>query len=105
MLESIKPQDITECKRAQGIQSAAAVATAISYIAQMAMFASMFGGGRDDEDRPNPLAMLLMTFSAWAYAIATAFHRVRTIIVEREALTDWVGRAIDPAGPGTERAQ
>jgi heme exporter protein C len=49
-------------------------------------------------------AMLLMTFSAWAYAIATAFHRVRTIIVEREALTDWVGRAIDPVGPGTERA-
>ena len=48
--------------------------------------------------------MLLMTFSAWAYAIATAFHRVRTIIVEREALTDWVGRAIDPVGPGTERA-
>lgn len=33
---------------------AAAVATAISSIAQMAMFASMFGGGRDDEDRPIP---------------------------------------------------
>ena len=43
---------------------AAAIATAISYIAQMAMFASMFGGGRDDEDRPNPLAMLLMSLLA-----------------------------------------
>ena len=33
---------------------AAAVATAISAIAQMAYFAALFGGGRDDEDRPNP---------------------------------------------------
>ncbi|MEN9823406.1 MAG: protease HtpX, partial [Actinomycetota bacterium] len=43
---------------------AAAIATAISYIAQMAMFASMFAGGRDDEDRPNPIAMLLMSLLA-----------------------------------------
>ncbi|MEY4213485.1 MAG: heme ABC transporter permease CcmC [Burkholderiaceae bacterium] len=45
-------------------------------------------------------AMLLMTFSAWAYAIATAFHRVRTIIIEREALSDWVGKIVDPSIPG-----
>jgi heat shock protein HtpX len=43
---------------------AAAIATAISFVAQMAMFASMFGGGRDDEDRPNPVAMLAMALLA-----------------------------------------
>jgi heme exporter protein C len=39
-------------------------------------------------------AMLLMTFAAWSYAIASALHRVRTLIIEREALTDWVGKLI-----------
>jgi heat shock protein HtpX len=39
---------------------AAAIATGITYMAQMAMWAGMMGGGSDDEDRPNPLAMILM---------------------------------------------
>ena len=43
---------------------AAAIATAISSIAQMAMFASMFSSGRDDEDRANPLAILLISLVA-----------------------------------------
>jgi heat shock protein HtpX len=42
---------------------AAAIATGITYMAQMAMFAGMFGGG-DDEDRPNPIAMILMMLLA-----------------------------------------
>jgi heat shock protein HtpX len=42
---------------------AAAIATGITYMAQMAMFAGMFGSS-DDEDRPNPLAMMLMMLLA-----------------------------------------
>jgi heme exporter protein C len=39
-------------------------------------------------------AMLLMAFAAWFYTIAVALHRVRSIILEREAHTDWV-RALE----------
>ncbi|MCW2498392.1 MAG: htpX [Frankiales bacterium] len=40
---------------------AATIATVISFMAQMAQFAAIFGGGRDDEDS-NPAAMLLFAF-------------------------------------------
>jgi heme exporter protein C len=40
-------------------------------------------------------AMLLMTFAAWAYAIAAALHRVRTLIIERESHAEWMGRHLD----------
>jgi heat shock protein HtpX len=42
---------------------AAAVATGISMLANLAMFVSMFGGGSDD-DEPNPLAVLLLALVA-----------------------------------------
>jgi heme exporter protein C len=35
--------------------------------------------------------MLIMTFSAWFYAIAVALLRVRAIILERERTAGWVG--------------
>jgi heat shock protein HtpX len=41
---------------------AAAIATAISFLAQMAMFAGMFGGS--DDDRPNPLALIAISLLA-----------------------------------------
>ena len=66
---------------------AAAVATAISFLAQMAMFASMFGGGRSDEDRPNPLAMLLTSLLApiAASLIQMAISRSREFEADRGA--------------------
>lgn len=42
---------------------AAAVATGISAIANMAMFASMFGGN-NDEDRPNPIVLIMLSMLA-----------------------------------------
>lgn len=35
-------------------------------------------------------AMLTMVFAFWSYSFATAFMRVRNIILERERNTDWV---------------
>ena len=66
---------------------AAAVATAISYIAQMAMFASMFAGGRDNEDRPNPIALLLTSLLApiAASLIQMAISRSREFEADRGA--------------------
>lgn len=66
---------------------AAAIATAISWIAQMAMFASMFGGSSDDEDRPNPIAMLLMSLLApiAASLIQMAVSRSREFEADRGA--------------------
>jgi heat shock protein HtpX len=39
---------------------AGALATVISLLANLAMFAGLFGGFDGDDDRPNPLAMLLL---------------------------------------------
>lgn len=36
------------------------------------------------------LGMLVMSLAAWAYAIAVALHRVRSLMLEREASSDWV---------------
>ena len=43
---------------------AAAVATAISFIANMAMWGAMFGGGRDDREGGNPIILLLTALLA-----------------------------------------
>ena len=36
------------------------------------------------------VAMLIMSFAAWFYAIAVSLHRVRSVILEREVYADWV---------------
>lgn len=43
---------------------AAAIATAISFLANMAMFAGMFGGSSDDDDGPSGATLLLMAIVA-----------------------------------------
>jgi heat shock protein HtpX len=44
---------------------AATLAGAITYIAHMAQWAALFGGGRqDDEDAPSPIAMMIMAMVA-----------------------------------------
>ena len=43
---------------------AAAVATAISFIGNMLMWGAMFGGGRDDDEGANPIALLAMAILA-----------------------------------------
>jgi len=40
------------------------------------------------------LAMLVMTFAFWSYAIAAALARVRNVILERERQTEWVRHAV-----------
>jgi heme exporter protein C len=43
--------------------------------------------------------MLVMTLAAWCYCIATALHRVRSVILEREGHSNWVRRLMDTPGP------
>lgn len=43
--------------------------------------------------------MLLLTFAAWSYTIAVALHRVRSIIVEREADSGWMSRLASNGRP------
>lgn len=43
---------------------AAAVATGISFVANMAMWGAMFGGGGDDDDGANPIVVLLLAILA-----------------------------------------
>jgi heat shock protein HtpX len=66
---------------------AAAIATAISFIAQMAMFSAMFGGGGDDDDRPNPIAILAVALLApiAASLIQMAVSRSREFDADRGA--------------------
>ena len=65
---------------------AAAIATAISDVAQMAMFASMFGGS-NDEERPNPIAVMAMAILApmAASLIQMAVSRSREFEADRGA--------------------
>ncbi len=62
---------------------AAAVATGISAIANMAMFAGMFAG--DDEDRPNPLVLLVLALVApiAAAVLQMALSRSREFEADR----------------------
>jgi len=63
---------------------AAAVATTIMYLATMARFAAIFGGGRDD-DGPNPIALIAMSILAplAAMVLQMALSRSREFEADR----------------------
>jgi len=64
---------------------AAAVATAISFIANMAMWGAMFGGSRDDDEHHNPIAMIATALLApiAASLIQMAISRSREFEADR----------------------
>jgi heat shock protein HtpX len=64
---------------------AAAVATTIMYMATMARFAMIFGGGGRDDDGPNPIAVLLMSLLApmAAMVLQAALSRSREFEADR----------------------
>jgi heat shock protein HtpX len=66
---------------------AAAIATAISFAAQMAMYATMFAGGRDDRRGGNPIAVLAVALLApiAASLIQMAVSRSREFEADRGA--------------------
>jgi heat shock protein HtpX len=68
---------------------AAALAGVITSIAQMAMFFSFFGGGNNDEDSPNPIALLAMTLLApiAAVMIQLAISRTREYDADEDGST------------------
>ncbi|HET9601680.1 MAG TPA: zinc metalloprotease HtpX [Acidimicrobiales bacterium] len=65
---------------------AAAIATAISFIANMALWSGMFGGG-DDDDRPNPIVLLAASILAPLAAglLQMAISRSREFDADRGA--------------------
>lgn len=64
---------------------AAVMAGAISYLATMAQFGMMFGGGRDSEEGGNPLAMIVMMIVAplAASLIQMAISRSREFMADK----------------------
>ncbi len=74
---------------------AAAVAMGITFIARMAMWGAMFGGGGDD-DNPNPFALLIMAMLAPVAAMVLQMALSRS----REYEADRTGaRLIDDGEP------
>ena len=73
---------------------AAAIATAISFIANMAMWAGMFGGG-DDDDRPNPIVLIAGAILAPIAAglLQMALSRSREFDADRGGAGSARGRA------------
>jgi len=64
---------------------AAAIAMAITFVARMAMWGAMFGGGRDDDRGANPIALLAMMILAplAAMIIQMAISRSREFEADR----------------------
>jgi heat shock protein HtpX len=79
---------------------AAAVGTGISFIANMAMWGAMFGGGRDDDEGGNPIALLATALLA---PIAASLIQM-AISRSREFEADRVGAELAGGGEPLARA-
>ena len=80
---------------------AAAVAMGITFIARMAMWGAMFGGGgSSDEDRPNPIALLAFSLLAPMAAMVIQFALSRS----REYEADRTGARLLHDGEPLARA-
>lgn len=64
---------------------AATIAGAISYLAHMAQWAAIFGGGRDDDEGGNPIAMIALAIIApiAAMLIQMAISRSREYVADQ----------------------
>ncbi len=85
-LEGVLAHELAHIKNRDILISsiAAVMAGAISYLATMAQWAMIFGGGRDDEDGGNPIAALVMMIVAplAATLIQLAISRSREYIAD-----------------------
>jgi heat shock protein HtpX len=64
---------------------AAAVAMAITFVARIAMWGALFGGGSDDDEGANPIALLALVFLApiAAFLLQAALSRSREFQADR----------------------
>ena len=79
---------------------AAAVATGISFVANIAMWGAMFGGSSDDEERPNPIVLIATAMLA---PIAASLIQM-AISRSREFEADRAGAAMLGTGEPLARA-
>ena len=79
---------------------AAAIAMAITFIARMAMWGAMFGGGSDDDEGGNPIALLAMALLAPIAAMLLQMALSRS----REFEADRTGAQIAGDGESLARA-
>ena len=86
-LRGVMAHELTHVRNRDTLIStiSATVAGAISALANMAMFASLFGGNRDDNGRTNPLVMILLSILApvAAMLIQMAISRTREFGADR----------------------
>jgi heat shock protein HtpX len=101
-LEGVLAHELAHVKNRDILVSAiaATLAGAIMFIARIAQFSAMFGGGRHDEERGNPLALLVTAILAPIAALLVQMAISRS----REYQADATGARFVGGGEGLARA-